>query len=440
MKEPYVRATSAIGAHNLFSRISNLFIREPESDHGTGVHYIIDMFGPSGGNDGARVIMTVCENLDIPVVDLRNQYVAPIRDIVNQILETSPPRCAVILDTRDNELFQKVRARIAAKHCDLRYRRIICCLVDQEVPLAPSTPTANQIYVPGSIDDKMTMLLYHIPGQIHTLSTSIEDFRPLAEMMTDYGLFEPRVWREVDVSGTMAKFLSTAMYQIARRVKNNPCIGDTYPSFEVGWRRTLAMQLNSSLPTAPIALCPSIHRVIPIGVSPSDALKAMQVAIPKDLPDPYVVTVQSSAVNDRCGSIAIAQPMNYTVVHISCMLDPVILVEVCRELRIGHKAMVAEVQEIRQDMTTQLNTMRRETSTMRLETNQKLTIMTKLVTKLMKQDSKSDPYDDNSIACAKRGCINVVKGRFSSGKRRRQCEGCLAHVTKSKKVSRSETF
>ncbi len=56
----------------------------------------------------------------------------PVGSIVKVILEDSPPRCAIVLDTRDNVLLQKVRIRIMNRHCDLRYRRLVFCLTEQD--------------------------------------------------------------------------------------------------------------------------------------------------------------------------------------------------------------------------------------------------------------------------------------------------------------------
>jgi len=64
----------------------------------------------------------------------------------------------------------------------------------------------------------------------------------------------------------------------------------------------------------------------------------MQIAIPKNIQNPYAITVQSSAVDDQCGTIAITQPMSHTLINIDCLIDPGILVDVCRELRTGHRA------------------------------------------------------------------------------------------------------
>ena len=73
--------------------------------------------------------------------------------------------------------------------------------------------------------------------------------------------------------------------------------------------------------------------MIPIGVSSSDAMQAMEVAIPKDIKDPYAITVQSHAVDDQCGTIAITQPMQHTVVNVTCVINPGILIDACREVR-----------------------------------------------------------------------------------------------------------
>jgi hypothetical protein len=273
----------------------------------------------------------------------------------------------------------------------------------------------------------MTILLYHIPQRIREQAEpSYQCFRPLSDAMVDYVLFEPRVWRDVRVDGTLSEFLSTAMYQIVRRVRTDPSIDNgTYPSFEMDWRSTFATRLRDTLEIPPDALCPSIHRVIPIGVSSSDAMNAMTVAIPKDVQDPYAITVQAFAVDDRCGSIAITQPMQYSVININCTIDPGILVDVCRELRSGHKAVAAEVHSIRRE----LSTMREENFTMREETNQKLSIMTTLVTRLMKGDK--DIAAGGPVRCTKTGCQHVVTKRFRSGKRQKQCTSCLSHTVKS---------
>lgn len=445
MRENYITAVTYCRdggrSKSVFPRISELFVREPNADNGPGSHYIVNLIG--NGTTGALLVSIVCENHEIPVLDLRNHGVAPIRDIVQSILENSPSRCAILLDVRDNELMQKVRSRIAAKTCDLRYRRVVFCLADQE------TSVGTCIQVPGSTDDKMTMLLYHVPGHLlKQAESSYACFLPLAESMVDYALFHPKVWREVVQTGTLSEFLSTAMYQVIRRVNvsNDSSLSrGAYPSFEVDWRRSLAVRLRKQLVTPPDALCPHIHRVIPIGVSSSDAMQAMTVAIPKDIQDPYAITVQSSAIDDQCGSIAITQPMNYTVINVNCLINPGILVDVCRELRTGYRAVVNEVHSMnkqlsnmkdRHDETTvQLSTMRVETSTQLSLIQDK---MAALVTRLEEKDTDrcNTTHEDVPAKCTKDGCPNLVTKRFRSGKRRKQCVDCVTYVINAKRRTR----
>jgi hypothetical protein len=420
MHDQYIKAVATMARDHhpsILTRISDLFIRDADTDTGKGAHYIVDLVEDDVGTTcGAKVVSIVCENHGIPVCDFRNSRELTIRELVKAILETSPPRSAILLDIRDNELMQKVRSRIIRKSCDLRYRRVIFCLTDH-APSSASHAPGDSLEVPGSVHDRMAVLLYHIPSSIQDQAESRECFHPLAEAMVDYTLFEPRVWRHVIVDGTLADFLSTALYQVVRRVRSDPCIEQSaYPSFELDWRRALPSRLCDTLGTPPAALCPSIHRVIPIGVSPSAALKAMEVAIPKDLPDPYAITVQSSALDAQCGSIAITQPMHHTVVNINCMIDPGILVDVCRELRSGHRVVVNEIHSLRQEMNVQTKSHDLQLSAIRKE-------MTTLVARLSKNDhgtiqaigTNVDTYDHGDI-CSKSGCPAEVTTCFSSGK------------------------
>jgi hypothetical protein len=266
----------------------------------------------------------------------------------------------------------------------------------------------------------MTMLLYHVPDRIQKEAESLECFRPLAEAMVDYMLFEPRVWMDVSLCGTLGDFLSTAQYQIVRRVCSDANVGENYPSFEREWRSSLATRLKGTLPTLPAALCPSIHRVIPIGVSSSDAMQAMKVAIPKDIQDPYAITVQSCAVDDQCGSIAITQPMQYTVVNVHCMINPGILIDVCRELRMGHKAVAQEVHLMGQ----QLSRMKQE--------------MARMAARLPKPDNNDEGLAEPELECSKPGCIRTVTKRFRSGKRRKQCSECISYVAEAVLAAKKE--
>ena len=427
MHERYIEAARYGTSQNLFVRISELFLRRlPDTETGPGVHYLADLVVTNDTLASAfRVVQLVCENQDIPVLDFRNPPVTTIRDLVTTILQKTPPRCAILLDVRDHGFLQKVRARIAGKCCDLRFRRVIFCLTTDPA-LLPSP--AIQIAIPGSLQDRLTMLLYHLPAPLRAQAQSLDEFLPVAEAMLDYALFEPRRWQEVCVDGTLAAFLSTALYQLARRGRADPPVDPgAYPSFEQNWRRLLASRLQESLSLPPTTICPSIHRAIPVGVSSSDALHAMEVAIPPNLPNPYVVTVQASAVDDQCGSIAIAQPLRYTVVHLHCTVNPGILVDVCRELRLGHRAVVSEVHRMNQRhdvMSQQQETLHRKQD----ETNQQLAAIKHEMTALVARLTPADPALDGT--CSKTGCGNLVTRRFKSGKRKKQCTTCLSHFHK----------
>jgi hypothetical protein len=445
MRDNYIKAVANdTGRQNIFCRIASFFTRVPDTNNGLGAHYIVDLVGTGA----VKIVSVVCENHDIPVIDFRNVRVGnePIRNIVNRIMDHSPPRCAILLDARTDEFSAKIRKRIANMHCDLRFRRVVFCLANQE------TGSVNCIHVPGSTDDKMNMLLYHLPDRIRNQALSLDSldsldcFRPLAEAMVDYVLFEPGVWKHVHVDGTLNEFLSTALYQIVRRVCHDPGVDDgNYPSFEVNWRREIAPRLKHSLLTPPDALCPRIHRVIPIGVSSSDAMQAMQVAIPKDIQDPYAITVRTAAVDDQCGSIAITQPMQYTVVNVNCLINPGILVDVCRELRTGHKAVVSEVHAVRKELSLIKSVMidtHEETHAREIRQDSRLSVMTEKLEKMATLISRLTGTSDGLVCpvntvdvlgkCSKPKCDQIVTKRFRSGKPRRQCDKHLAYAHGSK--------
>jgi hypothetical protein len=421
MRTGYITAAAYNGGNSLLTQISKQFAREPDTDTGLGSYYIIDLIDGQT-NCGPRALSIVCENHDIPLCDFRHKPSAPIRDIVKDIFDKTPPRCAILIDTRDNTCMQKVRKRIAGMTCDLHYRRVLFCLVD-------TTSAQTCLEVPGSLHDRMAVLLYHIPLHIQAQSNSLDDFRPLAEAMVDYSLFEHRIWQHVKIEGTLPEFLSTAQYQIVRRVRADPGLGaGAYPSFETDWRQALSTRLYSRLDNPPDSLCPSIHRVIPIGVSSSDALQAMTDAIPKDIKDPYAITVQSSAIDENCGTIAITQPMQYKIVNINCTIDTGILVDVCRELRTGHIAVVNEVHSLTRQITKfkdQQEETNKQMKEKQDETNQHLA---SLVARLEKHDRTAD---DVPLECSKNTCHNIVTARFRSGKRQKQCQSCQVTAAKT---------
>jgi hypothetical protein len=417
----FIRAVTYAGSNTktLFALMTDyLLFRDPDIDIGLGAHYLVDVVG--SGTDGAHLLEIVCENQDIPLLDLRTQPIAPIRDIVKKILETAPPRCAILIDTRDNELMQKVRKRIATTECDLRYRRVIFCL-SNEVTTQPRC-----LSVPGTVDDRLVLLLYHIPRSIQDQASSSECFRPLAQAMRDYSLFEQRVWKLVQLDGSLDAFLSTALYQVVRRVQVDADLDLDFPSFETPWRRSLSTHLQQTLNPPPDALCPGIHRVVPVGVSSQEALQAVQGAIPKNLQNPYTITINTAAVDNHCGSIAITQPLTYTVVYVHCTVNPDILAEVCRELRVGHKAVVHEVHTMRQDQ----HASREKLS----ELKQDIARLTKLVVRATQTNRVHEHEDqEQQKQCSKKRCRRPVTERFRSGKHKRQCSVCLSSLLLAKK-------
>jgi hypothetical protein len=174
-----------------------------------------------------------------------------------------------------------------------------------------------------------------------------------------------------------------------------------------------------------------------------DAMQAMEVAIPKDLQDPYAVTVQSSAMDDRCGSIAITQPTRCMVVHINCMINPGILVDVCRELRSGHRDVVSNVHamnkqlsQMKEETKKQLSHMKdRHDETLALmkekheETNLHLSTLQTGMIALVTRLADNDKQTEENIRCSKTGCRNVTQ--FRSGRRQKQCVKCQLHVGKT---------
>ena len=146
-------------------------------------------------------------------------------------------------------------------------------------------------------------------------------------------------------------------------------------------------------------------------------MQAMEVAIPKDIQDPYVITVQSPAVDDKCGSIAISQPMHYTVVNVNCVINPGILVEVCRELRVGHKAVIQEMHLFKKEMAGQLSMIQKE--------------MAMLAARLPKPDNNDEGLAEPELECSKAGCTRTVTKVFRSGKRGKQCSDCISYVAEA---------
>lgn len=394
------------GTDTKFSAICALFSRDTPTDIGSGEHYLYGMIGSTYA--GAReTVLSIARHQGIAVMDLTSITARvldslSIRDMVQFIIDT-PPRCAILVSMESDQMM-KVAKRLAQQQLDLRFRRVVFCLTSSADRLPDGV---ERMTFPGSTDDKLQMLLHRVPA---VFTADPELLRPIAEVMTDYAVFEPRIWRHVTIGGSIKNFLSTFMYQVLRCTTIDlESTLDTFPSFESGWRRSFAMDLQKQLKPAPDATCRGLHRVLPAGVSHQDAIKCIQTAIPNDLTDSYALTVASSAVDDQCGSICITQPTHHVVVHLQCSIDPGILSEVCRELRVGHRQLTQELVRNKHEMIDGFSSLRSEIEKLK---------------ELIVRDKQSS--STSNTVCSKRTCCNIVDETFGNGKVKRQCRKCIA--------------
>jgi hypothetical protein len=400
---------------SLFREIYDLFSRDAPTDKGCGAYYLHAIVG-NVYSGGLETIYAVARHNAIPVLDLtkitnKALQTLTIRELGQYILET-PPRCAIVLsllDTTTNSRLTKVVGWLSRQQLDLRFRRIIFCLVADST----QAPSGLQIHrFPGSIDDKVQMLLYKAPIAFTADSTLL---RPIAKAMSDYAVFQPNIWRCVDSDpgSTIEAFLSTLMFQVHRRMSLQLDTSlDNYPSFETDWRRSLCDDLQKNLNPTPDSTCQGIHRVLPAGVSKRDAMRCIQTALPPGLTDPYALTVVSDAVDDRCGTIAITQRTHHVVVHLQCTVDPLIMSQVCGELRTGHRLIV-------QEMDSRFKSLQGE-----------IEILKDLIVGGIKRPPLNDLRQ-----CAKKSCSRAVRDRFSDGRWKKQCPACIESGNKSRKKS-----
>ena len=239
-------ALSHGGEDTQFRKIYDCFSREAPTDLGPGAHYLLGLDGRA--YTGAReTIYAVADHQGIPVLDLttmtpRELQLWPIRDIVQVILET-PPRCTIIvaLDQTAPSRIQKVITWISKQQLDLRFRRVVFCVAASVDQLPDGIQ--RQCF-PGSTDDKLQMLLYRVPAAF----VDAERLRPIAAAMTDYAVFEPRIWRQVTTSTTIDDFLASLTFQVHRRTSIDlEKTLDSFPSFEAPWRRSFASDLQKGL-------------------------------------------------------------------------------------------------------------------------------------------------------------------------------------------------
>jgi hypothetical protein len=418
----------SLDEHTLLRRIAERFVRQPDTDIGMGAHYIVHLMG-SAYTGGTRAVQMVTRHHNIPLLDLSlltehhlNQFT--IRDLLKYLLDTTPPRCAILVDlTRDGGgILRKVMKRLATTQMDIRYRRVFFCLVAESG--FPSDVSATMFF-PGSAADKSGMVLYRLPPNLTCLDgIETTGLLPLVQKMKDYTLFEPTIWQHVQTEGTLDVFLSTSLYQVARRdmFENDTTIQDDFPAFEVPWRRSMSRVLQDSLDPPPEMTCNSLHRVIPIGVSSDDALRSIQAAMPTTK-DPYSLTLVTEAVDDVCGSFAVSQPLRNTVVHITCVVDPAALVKVGQELRTGYRAVVNELvssKKIINELMSRTKDMQENMSQMKED-----------LSRLLKRDDAHHQVQplieaEKRLVCRKKRCKRLTSGTS------RQCDQCLSSANMSR--------
>jgi hypothetical protein len=303
----------------------------------------------------------------------------------------------------------KVLLWLCKQQLSLRFRRMIFCL-SPDVDQIRTLPI-HMDHFPGSVDDRIQMLLYRVPEEF---TCDAARLRPIAYAMIDYAVFQPRIWKFVTTTpeATIDEFFSSFLFQVHRRmsVVVDMTALDNFPSFEASWRRSFSGDLYGALVPTPDATCTGLHRVVPAGVSRSDAVKCIQTALPSDLRNPYALTVASEAVDDRCGTIVITQRTQQLVVNIQCTMDPTILSRVCRELRTGHRLIAQEMIETKSVMTANMSELKCEIAQLK---------------ELIVSGVVATGSSGNSDRCSKRTCHNVVSDRFGNGQRKKQCTACL---------------
>ena len=422
-----------------FRSMYNLFSRDAPTDQGMGAHYLHGVVGTA--YSGARsTIYAVAEHQGIPVLDLTTMTPQalrsrPLREIVQAILDT-PPRCAIVVALDDLSSppchMYKVLARMSKQQLDLRFRRVVFCLASSVDQLPDGLQSTC---FPGSTEDKVQMLLYRTPAAFADAAGVAERLRPIATAMTDYAVFEPRIWRHVTTSMTLDDFLASLTFQVHRRTSIDlEKTLDSFPSFEAPWRRSFASELQKKLRPMPDVTCRGLHRVLPAGVSHTDALECIQTALPADLSDPYALTVASDAVDDRCGAIAVTQRTHHVVVNVQCTIDPGIMTEVCRELRTGCRELKQELCKNKTEMGNRFNAMADRFTSIQSE----LAILKELV--VAGEASRGAQAQRHGEAapqtCRKKGCVNRVDACFANGKKKKQCTSCITVANQSHKKRR----
>jgi hypothetical protein len=292
-------------------------------------------------------------------------------------------------------------------------------MTGDEVNLYQGIP---RLCFPGTLDDRIAMLLYRVPSKF----ADPDRLQVIAEKLRDYAVFEPKLKHLLNMKGTLDEYCSSLYYQV---IKRNGLVTednlDDFPSFEVPWRRSLSDHLQKSLVPSPDVTSSTIHHVLPVGVSHTEALKCFQSALPPDLKSPYLLTEESKASDDQCGSISITQQSQHIVIHIKCEVDPGVMSEVCKELRVGYRSVVKELSRARCENRAQFEEMNTKFSSFHEEIGA-LKELVKTATGVGSQKrSRGEDMQLTNPICKKRTCMNPVTEKFNSGAFKMQCTTCI---------------
>ena len=152
------------------------------------------------------------------------------------------------------------------------------------------------------------------------------------------------------------------------------------------------------------------------------------------------------ASDDKCGSIGLTQREQHVVININCNVDPGVMIEVCRELRVGYRSVANEMLRNKTEIGAKLEEMENKLTAKLEENNAKLEEMASLhreeITALKdlvragagdrKRKRDENMQLENPI-CKKRHCMKPLTERFAKGDLKKQCSSCRSFNSSARK-------
>ncbi|MDA9932939.1 hypothetical protein N9C24_04890 [Gammaproteobacteria bacterium] len=337
-----------------------------------------------------QTLVAISKHNDIPLIDMtkmdyQTMESLTIRDIIVQIMKT-PLKCMILvrISSTDDKMYKVVQRLYSSNIGSSRV--IFCSTMDKSLlPIG-----IDHDDYPGSIDDRISMLLYLVPSKF----ANVDRLEKIAQSIRDYCVFQ----MEIPTDGTIDEYFCALQYQITKRVELDTRIDD-FPTHEVEWRRSLSSKLKNELYPRPVSVSDKIHRVLPIGTAlTSDIVDLFQTILPDDLDSSYVLSVAKEASDQDGGSIFITDRTRHISAKIKCSVDFRHEYHMLRSEVSMLKRTISELKEIVYDKVTPKR-------------------------KCIKDD-----------ICNRRGCYNPV-GYLSNGKLRKRCTKCTI-VSNRKKISK----